>query len=229
MKQLKRFKIISFDLDETLLRRDFVDAVWFREIPLAYAKKNKLPFKQALRECRAAYDSVGNSRLEWYSFDYWLKRFGLQREKKRILRDLKHLITCYPEAKSVLRSLRKKGFRIIIVSNSSFLSLKLKASGLDSFVDAAFSSTEHFRTVRKSKRVFQRVCKRLGAKPSAVVHVGDFRVFDYEMPRAAGATAFLLNRHGEHKPCNKKERFFIVRNLKEFEKRVLELSELNCS
>jgi hypothetical protein len=34
-----------------------------------------------------------------------------------------------------------------------------------------------------------------------------------------------LNRKGEHKPRSAKEKFFIVRNLKEFEKRLLALEK----
>ncbi len=218
------FKIVSFDLDGTLVNRDFDDALWFREIPRAYAKKRGIPLKKAVRECLAAYNSVGNKRLKWYLLDYWLKRFGLEKEKKRLLNDFKREIRLFKEAPSVIRSFKRRGLRVVIVSNTSFLELKLKATGLDELVDAAFSSTTHFRTVRKSKRVFQRVCKKLRAKPVGVVHVGDYRDFDFDQPRAAGATAFLLNRHGEHKPRSAKEKFFIVRDLKEFEKRVFELS-----
>lgn len=225
MKKTKKFKIVSFDLDETLVTRDFDEAVWFREVPRLYAEKNNVSFAQALRECKAAYNEVGNKRLDWYSLDYWLQRFGLKKEKKRLLRDLRHLIRVFPEAKRVVRSFKRRGYRVIVVSNTSFLELKLKASAFDGIVDRAFSSTTHFRTVRKSKRVFQRVCRALRAKPSEVVHVGDYRDFDFEQPRVAGVTAFLLNRHGEHAARNAKEKFFIVRNLNEFEKRVKESEE----
>lgn len=221
------FKIISFDLDGTLVNRDFDDAVWYEEIPRLYAKRRGVSFARALRDCKAAYDEVGNKRLDWYSLDYWLKRFWFESEKARMLRDLKHLIRVFPEAKRVVRSFKRRGYLVVIVSNTSFLELKLKASGFDALVDRAFSSTTHFRTVRKSKRVFKQVCRTLKVKPSEVVHVGDYRDFDFDQPRAAGITAFLLNRKGEHKPRNAKEKFFIVRDLKEFEKRVLMLERQN--
>jgi putative hydrolase of the HAD superfamily len=225
---VRRFKIISFDLDDTLVDRAFDYAVWFREIPRLYGAKHGIPLKQALRETRKAYDSVGSYRLEWYSIDYWLKRFGLRGEKQRILRDFGHLAEKpFPDAAPVLRSLKRRGYRLVVVSNASpcFLRVKLEASGLKRLISRSFSVTGEFRTVLKSKRVYARLCSALRCRPSEIVHVGDFRDFDFDQPHAAGITAFLLNRKGEHKPRSAKEKFFIVRNLKEFEKRLLALEK----
>ncbi|MEM0475743.1 MAG: HAD family hydrolase [Candidatus Norongarragalinales archaeon] len=226
MKKTRKFKVVSFDLDDTLVDRSFDYAVWFNEIPRLYAAKHGISFKKALRECRRAYDSVGSYRIEWYSIDYWLKRFGLRGEKNRILRDFAHLAEKpFPDAAPALRSLKRRGYCLIVVSNASpcFLRVKLEASGLKRFFHRCFSVTGEFRTVLKSKRVYSVLCRKLRCLPSEIVHVGDYRDFDFDQPRAAGVTAFLLNRNGEHKPLNEKESFFIVRDLKEFEKRLLEL------
>ncbi len=221
-KQMRRFKIISFDLDGTLVDKRFDDEMWFKEVPKLYAAKHGVSFKQAYRECRAAYDAVGNYRLNWYRICYWLNRFGIRRSRKLIMRDLRRFAKPYSDAAPVLRSLKRKGFRVVVVSNAApcFLEFKLDAAGLSRYVSERFSVSGRFGTVRKSKRVYARLCRVLRAKPREIVHVGDFRDFDFDQPRAAGITAFLLNRGRKHKPRSAAEKFFFVRNLKEFEKKL---------
>jgi len=41
-KYMQSSKIISFDLDGTLVTMDFVDAVWLEKIPQLYARKNDI-------------------------------------------------------------------------------------------------------------------------------------------------------------------------------------------
>ena len=222
-------KIISFDLDGTLVDKRFDDEMWFKKVPKLYAAKHGIPFKQAYRECRAAYDSVGNYRIDWYRICYWLNRFGIPRSRKKIMHEMRHLAKPYADAAPVLRSLKRKGYAVVVVSNAApcFLEFKLDAAGLRNLVAKCFSVSGHFGTVRKSKRVYARLCRTLRCRPNEIVHVGDYRDFDFDQPRAAGITACLLNRGRKHKPRSAKEKFFFVRNLNEFEKKILELKKID--
>lgn len=210
-------KVISFDLDGTLVDRRFDDALWFKKIPRAFARKHKMSFAKAKRLVLRTYDEVGESRVEWYDLNYWLKRFGLESEKKRVLKELKHLVKPYPDVAPVLRSLKHRGFKLVVISNAvrEFIELKLEAEGLKKFFWKTFSLTTDFRHL-KSEEIFSRICRRLRIAPTSLVHVGDHYAFDYVAPRKIGVKTFLLDRSRKRK----KRAAFVVKNLEEFEKKL---------
>ena len=139
----------------------------------------------------------------------------MKQDHKLILRDLRHLIRVYPESKKVLAKLRKKGFKLVIFSNShrDFLDLKLETTGLAQYFDGIYSLTSDFKSVKKPE-LFEWLAKKMKVKPSQIVHIGDFYHFDFIIPRRAGIHTVFLKRNGLKN--NGKRRNHSVTNLNEF-------------
>jgi len=67
---LKKVKIVSFDIDGTLVDPEYNDLIWFKEIPQLISKKRQIPFKDAARIALQEYDNLGNHNLNWYDIEY---------------------------------------------------------------------------------------------------------------------------------------------------------------
>lgn len=197
---MNRIKVVSFDLDGTLFDNMFVDSVWLEEIPRLYSVKSGISVDDAKRIVKSEYDLVGNDRLEWYDIGYWIGKFGFNVEAGELLRSLKHKIETYPEVPTVLEQLRQRGFRLVVVTNArrEFVELELEKANMRDSFDRVFSSTSDFGVVKNTVRLYEKVCSILGVSPQELVHVGDDRKFDFDVPRKLGILAFHLDRTGKH-------------------------------
>jgi HAD superfamily hydrolase (TIGR01549 family) len=146
------------------------------------------------------YDLVGKEKLEWYDIDYWIRKFGLNVEAEELLRSFKHKIKTYPEVPTVLEQLKQKGFRLVVVTNAhrEFVGLELEKATMRDYFDQVFSSTSDFGVVKKTVGLYRKVCSILGVSPQEVIHVGDDRKFDFDVPRRLGILAFHLDRTCKH-------------------------------
>ncbi|MBP1750119.1 MAG: HAD-superfamily hydrolase, subfamily variant 1 [Deltaproteobacteria bacterium] len=70
-------KVISFDLDGTLVDARYGDMVWNHGIPEEYAKAYGMTFDDARAYIRTQYESVGDGDILWYEIRHWLTRFSL--------------------------------------------------------------------------------------------------------------------------------------------------------
>ena len=70
-------KIISFDVDGTLVDLEYNDLIWFKEIPELVAKKMKISFEKSLKFVHEEYTKLGEHDLNWYDINYWISYFGL--------------------------------------------------------------------------------------------------------------------------------------------------------
>ncbi len=213
---MERIKVISFDLDGTLFDNKFVDSVWLEEIPRLYSVKNRISVDDAKRIVKSEYDSVGNDRLEWYDIHYWTGKFGFNVKAAELLRSLEHKIETYPEVPTVLEQLRQRGFRLVVVTNArrEFVELELEKVDMQDSFDRVFSSTSDFGLVKNTVRLYEKVCSILGVSPQEMIHVGDHRKFDFDVPRRLGILAFHLDRTGKH------EGDFAIHTLEELNKRL---------
>jgi len=209
-------EVVSFDLDGTLLDTSFVDSVWLEEIPRLYSVEKGVSVDDARKIVKSEYDSVGKDRLEWYDIHYWIQRFSLKVEAKELLRNFEHRIKAYPEVLEVLEQLRQNEFRLVIVSNAGreFVELELEKTEMKNCFERVFSSTSDFGVVKKTVRLYQRVCRILGVSPQEMIHVGDDRKFDFEVPRRLGILAYHLDRTGKH------EGEFVIRSLRQLNRKL---------
>jgi putative hydrolase of the HAD superfamily len=208
-------KIISFDMDGTLVDPEFTDWVWLHGIPTLYAEKAGLSLEEAKHYVVEEYLKVGEGAIEWYDIKYWFRFFRLEQSWKGLMERYTDKIKLYPNANRILEQLKDR-FQLVLTSNAGreFIEVEMEATGLGRYFNRIFSATSDFGEVKKTVGFYQRICKILGARPQEMVHVGDHYEFDYLVPQSLGIHAFYLDRSGE------KEGDFVLRDLRELEERL---------
>jgi HAD superfamily hydrolase (TIGR01549 family) len=211
---MKKIKIVSFDLDGTITDTSFVDSVWLEGIPRFYALEKNLPLEDAKRLVKREYDKIGRERLEWYDPSYWIEKFGLHVSPKELLNSFEGKIRVFPEVHEVLEEIRVRELKQIIVSNArrEFVDLEIDKTNIAHYFERVFSATSDFGQIKKSVDIFQKVCTICRIMPEEMIHVGDDRLFDFEIPRKLGMPAFYLDRTGK---CKEQSAIHSLRELNE--------------
>ncbi|MHA1835881.1 MAG: HAD family hydrolase [Candidatus Odinarchaeia archaeon] len=209
-------KIISFDVDGTLVTRKYPDLIWNEIVPKLYAEKEGLTFQEAKKYIIAEYDKIGDGNLKWYDIDYWFNKFGLN-DYNSILDQYKDQITYYPDTFEVLKELNKK-YTLIIISNASLPFLKRTTEKIKHYFKKIISTTSEFKQIKANPEVYLKICNQLNIKPQELVHIGDHEQQDFQIPAKIGVKTFLIKRDGGKK--GKK----IVKNLTEFKLKILTLN-----
>jgi putative hydrolase of the HAD superfamily len=90
---------------------------------------------------------------------------------------LKNKSTIYPGVKSTLRTLKRRGIKIGLVSDTDGLKgmkiERIEASGLNEFFDALVVSGEETKEVKPHSEPFALISERLEVRPERCVSVGD--------------------------------------------------------
>jgi HAD superfamily hydrolase (TIGR01549 family) len=189
-------RVISLDMDGTLVNSRFVDKVWMEGMPMLYAEKTGLDFPVAKSYVVGEYMKIGSDKLEWYDLLYWIERFGLKVGKDELLQMYEDEIETYPEVQEVL-DLLAESYELVVTSNAAREFIDIELEGLSDYFSETFSATSDFREVKKSPLIYGTVCAHMGAKPFEVLHIGDHYNYDYESPLEAGLDALFLDRKGE--------------------------------
>ena len=210
-----KLKIISFDVEGTLISHRFSETVWEKAIPRLYSEKKGINFDSAKSFVFSEYEKIGEDRIEWYDIKYWINRFGLT-NYRNLLKQHTPEISIYPEAHQVLNEL-KKYYMLIINSNSAREFLELEISEIKSNFSHIFSAPSDFKQTKKSTLVYSEICKFLKVKPREMVHIGDNWTHDFIAPREIGIMSFLLDRKKE------KQGEDIVHDLNQFHRKIREL------
>jgi putative hydrolase of the HAD superfamily len=208
-------KIISFDMDGTLIDPGFTDWVWSYGIPVLYGEKNGLSFEEAKKVVEGEYRKVGEGAVEWYDIKYWFGFFRLEKDWKGLMRQFVDKITVYPDVNPILNHIKNR-FPLILTTNAGkeFVEVEMEATGLERYFNRIFSATSDFGEVKKTVRVYKRISQILGVDPKEMVHVGDHYEFDFLVPRELGIQAFYVDRSGQ------KNGDFILKDLRELENRL---------
>jgi FMN phosphatase YigB (HAD superfamily) len=190
-------KVISFDLDGTLVDGSYGNMVWLEGLPEHYAERYALPLNDAMKLVRTAYDSVGEGNVLWYDMTYWLERFDLEVAIPELLDRYSAHIRVMPNVVEVLEILSRE-YTLVIASNAAriFVDKELSQSGLARYFDHTISATSDWEMVKREEEFFRRLCRMVNAAPSEVVHVGDHAIFDVEVPLRVGLDAF------HYDPCS---------------------------
>jgi putative hydrolase of the HAD superfamily len=210
-----KIKIISFDVEGTLISHRFSEIVWEKAIPRLYSEKKGIDFDSAESFVFGEYEKIGEDRIEWYEIKYWFNRFGLN-DYRNLLKQHTPEISIYPEVHQVLNELSKY-YMLIINSNSAREFLELEISGINSNFSHIFSAPSDFEQTKKSTLIYSDICKFLKVEPKEMVHVGDNWIHDFITPKKIGIISFFLDRKKEKKGEN------IVHDLKQFNRKIKEL------
>ncbi len=184
-------KIISFDVEGTLVTTDFSYAIWFEAIPQRYAERYGLPVEQARQVVRAEYEKIGDLRPEWYDIKYWFSRFDLG-DYKPVMEQHHHRVDYYPEVKEILSTLQEN-YKIIASSGSAREFLHHLLRDIESYFHRIYSSTSDYKQP-KTKEFYLKVCKNLGVTPKQILHIGDNWEFDYVAASQIGINTVFLDR-----------------------------------
>jgi len=201
MKQSERMqvadndvKVVSFDVEGTMVTTGFSSAIWFEMIPQRYAERWGLSFDQATQKIVQEYDSLGDQHIDWYDVQYWFTRFDLGRADIA-MEGLQPRVQYYPETKDVLKKLGGV-YKLSVASGSPRPFLKHLLRDTEHHFSSIFSSTTDFQQV-KTAEFYVNMCRQLRVKPCQVVHVGDHRQFDCLEPASIGIRAYYLDREGK--------------------------------
>lgn len=188
-------KVISFDVEGTLVTPDFSHTVWHEAIPALYAQKNGIELDLARRIVAAEYDKISDQRLEWYDINYWLRHFRLG-SPEPLIQSCHNKLHYYPEVREVLSSLAIQ-YKLIVASGTPLELLQPLLGDIGSYFVRVFSSISHYRQL-KTPDFYLQVCQAMNVRPDELVHVGDNWQFDFLNPQQVGIYAFHIDRHGSN-------------------------------
>ena len=195
MSLKKNTPILSFDLDGTLMKPGFGNKVWLEGLPKIYAQTHKITYKKAKEQLLTAYDTIGNTRREWYDLSYWIKELNLNITPDELLEEFSAYIHPYPEVPSLIKQL-SNDYELIISSSAMkpFIKIELQTAKLFSYFTDFFSATSDTNTIKKDPYFYKMIVEKVGCNPNEMIHVGDNQQFDYVSPKKAGLYAFYLDR-----------------------------------
>jgi HAD superfamily hydrolase (TIGR01493 family) len=209
---VKKRKLISFDLDSTLVDPTYTTSVWEIGLPRLYAKRHNIGLPEATSIVKSEYERIGDSALAWYDIAYWFEYFELPGKWEDLLEEHRGKIRPFPEVKEVLDDLVEH-YDLIVTSNAAreFVEVELREAGIEGYFTRVFSATSDFGQVKKTPQFYRQICEIMRRKPTHVIHVGDHYEFDYLAPKSLGIEAYYLDRDGK-RPTDR----FAVKDLREF-------------
>lgn len=191
----KRIRVISFDLDGTLVDFSFADAVWLHGMSKLLSQTEGVSQEIAQKILINIYNQIGEEDVRWYKLDFWFKELGIPGSPRELLLKHKHLVKPYPETQNVLKQLASK-FKLVLLSNASreFLEIEIEEAGIKTYFSRIISTVSDLGEV-KSPDVFKEICRIFNVDADEVIHVGDHKKFDHIIPSSIGMNTLLISRH----------------------------------
>ena len=191
--------IISFDLDGTLMKPGFGDAVWLEGLPRVYAQHHNIDLDQAKSFFKQSYDRVGSDRREWYDLSFWIQKYHLPITPNELLDQYESTIEIFEDVNESLKVL-SKSYTLIISSGAmiEFIIKELEYTGIRQYFNHLFSSTSDTSTVKKDPAFYDMIAETLQSPANHIIHIGDNIDYDYHAPKLAGFHAYYLDRNKHH-------------------------------
>jgi len=196
---IKNYDVISFDVFDTLLVRPYVRPT---DLFFHMARCFRCP-----SFARARISAERSARQNTTKFDVTLDDIYDEiddnfRELKQSELDWEYMVLRpNPDMCAVWNAARNMGKKIIIASDmylpTDFISNVLRKNGFDGFdniyVSCDINKTKHAGTM------FDAIIRDTGMPPKKILHIGDNKLSDYDMPRRHGMSAIrivpIINRY----------------------------------
>ena len=192
---MDEIKIISFDVEGTLVTTDFSYAIWFEAIPKKYSEKHNIPIEQAKNAVMREYEKIGDQKVEWYDIKYWFHKFDLGKYDLA-MEEYHNKVQYYPEVIDTLSSL-PKNYLLTVASGSPREFLHHLLRDIKPYFHRIFSSISDYKQI-KTGDFYQKMCQELEVQPQQVLHIGDNWQFDFVAAKETGIQALYLDRKEEN-------------------------------
>lgn len=188
-------KILSFDLDGTLVKSTYANSVWLEGVPKVYAKEKNLPLDYVSKYIFEEYYKIGENKKEWYDIDWWFKHFKINSSWQDLLNKYRFSVELFPDTIKTIKKLSKK-FDLIIISNAKkeFIDIQIEEAKIRKYFSHIFSSLSDFDTVKKMPNVYKEICDKLKINTNEIIHIGDSKEFDFESPQKIGIKSYYIDR-----------------------------------
>jgi len=213
MAQKRPFKVIIFDIDNTLIYR----APRPTETLLTFAQEKRLPMcldaLQRGERCNFAYYADGQADKEraLFGYHYFLRHYvatllqalcpaadvtpWLDEAVERFL-ETPRTAYCPAEVRTVVRRLYEVGYHLAAISNrDGDLRPLLAQYGLDEYFTFTLSGGRA-GVYKPDPEIFRIALRTLGVAPAATLSIGDSYAADVVGAQAAGITGALLDPLG---------------------------------
>ncbi len=118
---------------------------------------------------------------------------------QRLLRDELDSVRLYPETAEVLQNLRRKGYRLAVISNLAKPYAEPVKRLLEQYIDEFVWSFEA-ASAKPDRAIFATLCRRLRCLPMRVLMVGDSWEADMMGASQFGMPSVLIDRQQENDP-----------------------------
>ena len=176
-------KVISFDIGGTLLKSHNNDIYSNKSLAHLINKDDNLVkkvYKDVFQKQRGTFDEL---------VDAFCKQIDYPRDEK--LDDFFHQKFdetegfILQEDIDVIKKLKTKGYKVILLSNSSCLFKDNLDRELLSYVDYVFYSYDLGYT-KEDNEIYRIISSKINNKPEEILHIGDTLVSDYLKPKENG-------------------------------------------
>ena len=129
------------------------------------------------------------------SLDKSMKVFDINPDMKKDLLELYKVLSLYPEAKEVLENLKKRSFKISILSNGTpaLLNELIRSNNLNNFFDDLFS-IEEVKIYKPDSKVYELPVKKYRIKPDQITFLSS-NTWDVSGGGNYGYNAIWVNRN----------------------------------
>ncbi|MEM2939316.1 MAG: HAD family hydrolase [Candidatus Bathyarchaeia archaeon] len=189
----KKEIVISLDFVGTVVSNAYLEHFWEKSIPCACAEKRKISFKEARELVLKEYEKVSPHEINWYLPEYWLDRFGIEKDLMSIIEESLVSLEFYQDALDFVKSFEGK-CKMVITSGVPSLLISRPLALVNLRFHKIYSSAD-MRIIGKPASFYKFIIKDLGVSPSSIIHIGDDKINDGENPRKAGIKSYLLNRN----------------------------------
>jgi len=167
----QRIDHVLLDLDGTLLDLGFDNHFWQVLVPAAWGELRGLS-PVAARAALAPRFAACAGTLAWYSTEYWTDELGL--DIAALKRRDSHRIRWLPGAQRFLGAARRRGKRLVLLTNAhpQALAIKHECTRVLDHLDAGYSSHE-FGAPKEDARFWAALGSREPHEPSRCLFVDD--------------------------------------------------------